>query len=542
MSGRLFEAYLAGQARAFYAKNVGSPEARARAVELAKKRPLAPRVRDALAAQQARLGPSAARTRSLEALAAGGCAVVTGQQVGLFMGPLFTLYKAATAVRLAQTLQAETGQPVVPVFWLQTEDHDLPEIANCVVPRRDEEPVLIAPEIAKHNRSSIAHLPLPAAISGCVEQLGRELADLPFAEQHLARIARHYQPGRGWSDAFAGLIAELFEPEGLLVIDPRTPELAAEIAPIHRIALTRSDEIAAALTAQCEALEEAGFEPTVHVRTDSPLSFYHPQGALGPRTRLRKQGDDFVELEGGNTHSLPQLLAALEEDPLRFSTSALLRPIIQDSLLPTAAYVGGPAELSYFAQLPPLYEAFGMEMALIAPRARVRLIEPAAARLLTRLSLQSADVALPEQTLLARLAGAPSPASDPLPNRVNLMQPVDFERSLLVNFEASLSQALAALPPDVARRLSPQADKTRKKLELTSAKLAQAYSQALLSHDSQRVSEVRRLKQLLFPGAVPQERVYSFAYFAARYGERALIEQLLAAIDPYARNITELRL
>ncbi|HET8937726.1 MAG TPA: bacillithiol biosynthesis cysteine-adding enzyme BshC [Polyangiales bacterium] len=539
MTSSLFEAYLGGEARTFYPQNVRAAEARARAVELAQRRPIAPSVLSVLRAQQARLGDSAARERSLAALTAGGCAVVTGQQVGLFLGPLFTLYKAATAVKLAQTLQAETGRPVVPVFWLQTEDHDLPEIANCVVPRQHEAPTVISPEIAAHNRSSIAHLPLPAAIGDCVARLGQELSGLPHAPAHLERLARHYQPGKSWGDAFSGLIAELFEPEGLLVIDPRTPELAAHVAPIHKRALERSDAIAAALKARCEALEQAGFEATVHVRDDSPLCFYHPQGALGPRTRLRKEGEDFVEIEGGQKHSLAELCAALDRDPLTFSTSALLRPIVQDSLLPTAAYVGGPAELAYFAQLQPLYEAFEMEMSLIAPRARVRLIEPAAARLLSRLSLQSGDAALPEQALLARVSNVPQlgAAEGPLP-----VAPVAFERTLLDSFEASLTHALAALPTEVARRLAPQVDKTRKKLELTSAKLAHAYSQALLSHDGQRVSEVRRLKQLLFPGAVPQERVFGFAYFAARYGERPVIQRLLAAIDPYATQITELRL
>jgi bacillithiol biosynthesis cysteine-adding enzyme BshC len=401
---------------------------------------------------------------------------------------------------------------------------------------------VISPEIAKHNRRSIAHLPLPHGIGECIARLREELSTLPHASTHIERIARHYQPGHTWSEAFAGLIAELFEPEGLLVIDPRTPELAELVAPIHRRALEQSDAIAQALHAQGEKVEQAGFEATVHVREDSPLSFYHPQGADGPRTRLRKQGDGFVEIEGGNSHSLPQLLAALERDPLSFSTSALLRPIVQDTLLPTAAYVGGPAEIAYFAQLPPLYAAFDLELNMIAPRARVRLIEPAAARLLSRLGLQCGDLALPEEKLLARLSGLPQTPAAMSDRAPAPLPPVAFERALTESLESGLAQALSELPPDVTRRLSAQLDKTRKKLELTSAKLAHAYSQALLSHDAQRVSEVRRLKQLLFPGAVPQERVFGFAYFAARYGDRALIEQLMAAIDPYSTAITELRL
>lgn len=538
----LFDAYLAGDAPQFFARDPRSAEQRARAVELAARRPLDPRVLASLQQQQAQLGPSPARDQNLAALAAGGCAVVTGQQVGLFLGPLFTIYKAATAVRLAAALQNQTGRAVVPIFWLQTEDHDLPEIARCVLPRRHEPAFTIAADIATDNRSSIAHVRLPDTIHGCIEQLRLELGQLPHAQAHLERIARHYRPGRGWGEAFAGLLSELFEPEGLLVLDPRTPELAQLAAPVHRRALEHSDALSEALLAQNAALTRAGFAATVHVRGDSPLSFFHPAGAPGPRTRLRKSAERFEELQSGREHTLAELLARLEREPLCFSSSALLRPIVQDSLLPTAAYVGGPAEVAYFAQLPPLYEAFGLELGLVVARARVRLIEPAAARLLGRLSLSAADVQRGEPDLLAQLALADNPGARP-------PVPEQFERELLRRFEATLDQALAGLPSTLTHGLAAHADKTRAKLRLTSHKLAQRYAAELLRHDSQRRSELQRLKHLLFPDGAPQERVFGLPYYAARYGERALIERILEAVDPWvsgagadASNIVELTL
>jgi len=537
----LFEAYVSGAARAFYAGDVSQRDDRARAVERAS-RPLSPRVLARLRAQNQPLGPSAARAAGLAALEAGACAVVTGQQVGLFLGPLFTLYKAATAIALARQLESETGRAAVPVFWLQTEDHDLPEIARCVLPRAGdgEAPCVLAPQIDADNRVSIAHLALPAAVSDSLSQLRLELGRLPHASEHVARLTRHYQPGRGWAQAFAGVIAELFEAEGLLLLDPRDPELAAEAAHVTAAALERSSELGQLLCAQGAALEREGFAQTVHVRPDSPLTFFHPQGAHGPRTRLLLRGGAFVEPDTGRAHVLPELMDRLAREPLAFSSSALLRPLVQDSLLPTAAYVGGPAEVAYYAQLPPLYRALGMSVPFIAPRARVRLIEPRTRRLLERLGLSAADVSRDEAQLLAGLEQSlPPSAADAVP----LPSAAAVERQLLQGFEAALTDALAPLPEALRRDLARQIDKTRSKLVLTAGKLSRAYGQHSLRRDSARVAQVQRLKQLLHPNDAPQERVFGLPYFGACYGDRALAARVLEAVVPHApAQILELSL
>lgn len=527
----LLSAYFADEARAFFALNVRERRDRERAL-VRSTRPIAPAVLETLRAQNSAFGASATRNVQLAKLSAGARVVVTGQQVGLFLGPLYTLYKAASAIQLAQLMERETGIPVVPVFWLQTEDHDLPEIARSHVPRAGAAPFVIGPAIAHDNRRSIAHVQLPDEIAHCNELLQRELQQHLHAPEHLARVARHYHPGQSWGNAFAGLLAELFEPEGLLLLDPRDPVLARESAWVHRFAFEHASELEHALHGQSRALSHAGFASTVRLRPGSPLSFYHPEGPLGPRTRLQHEGDHYTVPRSHQRHSLSELMSALERDPLYFSSSALLRPIVQDALLPTAAYVGGPAELAYYAQLPALYKAFKLEPSMVAPRARFRLIEPKAARLLERLELSASDLAHDEAKLLTLLA-----AQDP--ERISADH---FEHGLQRRLADALATALQDLPEDLTHELERHIDKTRSKVSTSAKKLSERYATALARRDPQRVSDLHQLKQLLFPDGAPQERSYGFSYYAARFGERPLIERILAALDPLAMEITELTL
>jgi bacillithiol biosynthesis cysteine-adding enzyme BshC len=453
-----------------------------------------------IAAQNAALAPSDARAAHLESLAAGAACVVTGQQVGLFLGPLYTIYKAASAIVIARELARQTGAAVVPVFWLQTEDHDLVEIASCGVRGQHACETLSVP-VDRENRVAIAHLGLPPEIEPCTDALAQLVGDGEHASAHLARIRRHYRAGVPWARAFAGVLAELFAPEGLVVIDPRVSELAAVVAPVHARALEDADQIAAALAARTAAL--AG-SPTVHVREGAPLAFFHPDGAAGPRVRLAPAGDGtFVEVGGdGRRHDRGSLRAALARDPMTFSTSALLRPLVQDTLLPTAAYVGGPAELAYYEQLAPLYHAFDRPPPLAVPRARFRIVDNRARELLARLGISADDAARPEAELLARLAApdAPSPAT-------RLLEP-------FLAAHAALAAELA--DPALARALA----KTRASVMRSITKLASNVERRSAYRDAELVAAVRRVRSWLAPNNAPQERGLGLAGFAPRIGDR----------------------
>jgi len=408
---------------------------------------------------------------------------------------------------------------VVPMFWLQTEDHDLAEIASCGVPGATSCELITAP-VDAGSRISIAHCSLPGEVAECLDRLHDTLGDGPLAQGHLERLRRHYRPGAAWAAAFAGVLAELFAPEGLVMIDPREPVLAGVVAPVHARALEAAAPIAAAMIARCGELVQAGAAVPVLVRPGAPLSFFHPDGALGPRVRLEPAGDGFAEVGGGRRHERASLLAALDADPRRFSTSALLRPIVQDTLLPTVAYVGGPSELAYFAQLAPLYRAFDRVPPFAVPRARFRVTDARTHKLLARLGLSPRDAECAEAALLARLR-PPGPDAGEISGR--LLDP-------FAAGHAALATVLGDAGPEVARALA----RTRGSVERAVGKLATKIERVRLYADAERVDAVRRLRALLAPGGAPQERVLGLPGLAARVGDRHLIERVLAAIDPFA--------
>ena len=418
--GRTFSSsYLEGDPRAlpFLARDLRDAAARREATRAAAARRASPALLDVLAEQHARLPPSAARETSLAALAQGGSAVVvTGQQVGLFLGPLYSFYKAASAIAAARALEAEAGVRVVPLFWLQTEDHDFAEIASCTVSGDDGAPVTFAlAEPDGDARVSVAHRRLGAEVTGLVDALGAALGAGPEAAEVVALVRAAYVPDRTPAQAFAHLLATIFADEGLLILDPREARVAALATPLYRRALDDADALEDALRARGAMLTAAGWDEQIPVRAGCSLLFFHERDAGGPRFRLQRDGAGWRLAGGAGSVGAGALRAAIDEalerDPLRFSTSALLRPVVQDALLPTAAYVGGPAEVSYFAQLAPVYAGLGVAQPLVVPRARFRVLDAATRRRLAQLGASADDAcgpraAAPRAARRRRSAGA----------------------------------------------------------------------------------------------------------------------------------------
>lgn len=493
-------------------------------------RPLVPSLASALETQNARYEKSLAREAHLRALRAGAAAVVTGQQTGLFLGPLYTLYKAASTIRLARWLADTWAIPVVPVFWLQTEDHDAAEISVCHVARGLGEPLTLTLPVSP-DHIPVAHRVLPALIAEVLATLGDAISRLPHGEEHLRCLSRHYLPGSGWAQAFAGVLASLFGPEGLVLIDPRDPVLAPLASPVHRRALTDERPIARALVERVDALAARGWRTGVHVREDAPLSFFHPNGPEGGRCRLAATDGGFVEVGGSRTHTIDELLRVLDTSPAAFSTSALLRPILQDSWLPTVAYVGGPGEIAYSAQMAPLYAAFDLVMPIVVPRVQLRLTDDATRRALARHGLTPAQACHPLEDVLA-MADADAPnelAGDRLAQRV--MEGID--------------RALADVAPlvrEAGDRAERALEKTRGAMARSAAKLGRNYHRARLLRNRDAVDDLRRAQATLQPRGVPQERFFGLPSFAAQYGQRAFVEHVLTAATPLSVGVKDLAL
>jgi bacillithiol biosynthesis cysteine-adding enzyme BshC len=541
--------YLAREAvaRRFIPLDFGVPADRVGRVRAAAAgRPAAPDVIAVLREQQARLPPSPARAAAVDALAAGGAAVVaTGQQVGLFLGPLYGLYKAASAVAVARALQRESGARCVPLFWLQTEDHDFAEIATATVAGRDGVPARLAlpPERAGDARVSIAHRRLGPEIGPLIDALAELLPPGPAANETLALLRAHYVEGRALAGAFAAVLAALFADEGLLVLDPREARLARAAAPIYAEAVRGRAAIAARLDERGAALADAGFDEQIPTRPRCALVFYHRERAEGPRYRLESTAGGADRAPGWRLSGCDEVIDdaaladALGRDPLRFSTSALLRPIVQDTLLPVAAYVGGPAELSYFAQLGPIYDHFGLALPLVVPRARFRCVDARARRLLEELALAPADLARPDAELVPRLPRALPPGA---PDPAALARRATDEIAPAV--DAIASAVAASAPSD--RNLNRAATRTRAHVARALERLIGRYARTLAERDGVPLARLARLREALAPGGVPQERAYAWPSLAGRHGPLALKRMVLdrlAADGPFGTDEKELR-
>jgi bacillithiol biosynthesis cysteine-adding enzyme BshC len=542
--------YFAGEeiARRFIPLDFRAPADRMAPTRAAAERRASPALVAVLREQQAALSASRARAHNLEALAAGRTAVVaTGQQVGLFLGPLYAFYKAASAVAVARALEAESGIRCVPLFWLQSEDHDFAEIASATVAGGGGEPIALSlpPGSAVEARVSIAHRRLPPEVGALLETLSELLGAGPAARETLALLRAHYTAGRPIAEAFAGVLAELFADEGLLIFDPREARVAELAAPIYREALDASATIGQRLEERCAALAAAGFDPQIPIRPDCALVFGHLGAASGPRYRLERHIGTSGSSDSSGTWRLAgsdgvfshqEIADALAHDPLRFSTSALLRPIVQDTLLPTAAYVGGPAEVSYFAQTGPLYEHFDLAMPLIVPRGRFRCLDPHTRRRLAELGLGADDVARPQAELVARL---PNTASHGIPSAADLTARVAAEIAPVVDRIAATATALD--PAD--RNLSRAAERTRTHVARALTRLTGRYARKLAEREGVALGRLARVQNALVPGGVPQERAYAWPSLAGRLGPGALkrlVFDRFAAVGPFTTALQDL--
>jgi bacillithiol synthase len=476
---------------------------------------------------------NAGRRTALARLAEpGAVAVVTGQQMGAFLGPLFTLYKALSAVVNARALEAETGRPCVPVFWLQDEDHDLAEIDHTFVPSSSGAPlkVSLGVENAAAWKAPVAHHVLGAGATAAVDQLRAVLAREPHAAEHLELLARAWTPGATMSAAFARAAAEVFADDGLVFLDARDAGIAALSAQVHRRALDEAPRLAQLLEERTAALVAAGYSEQVHVRPGAPLAFFSPEAVDGPRYRLEPTGADRFTLVGhGGTVTRAELNAALEQEPLRFTSSALLRPLIQDTLLPTAAYVGGPGEVAYFAQLAVLYPALGLTLPLIAPRARFTVLDDRCRGLLEKLGLSAAEAVGPREALLARLAAGSQ--HHPAPEAVE----AKVMGALRPELDA-LGSHLDALDPSLREPLQ----RTEESMRGALGKLLARYGKVLGQRDQVSVERLDRLRGYLVPNDTPQERVFGMAYYACRFGTRTFVDLVRANVTPFSGELKEL--
>ncbi len=334
--------------------------------------------------------------RSLDRLADGAVAIVTGQQVGLFTGPAYSFYKAVTAARYAEELTNQ-GIEAVPVFWLATEDHDLAEINHAAWTIRTGLAEFALPVGAGEEGRRVGEIKLGEAIAAPVITAVDTLEG-PHAGDVARALRESYAPDETYGSAYGKLIARLLAGRGIIFLDPLDSRLHHFAAGVYRRALDETDSLRDALLARSKELERGGFHAQVKVARESTLLFYNVNGLRQP---VRQRNGKFFA--GDATFTREELHSAIENTPEAFTPNVLLRPVVQDTLLPTAAYIGGPAEIAYMAQAQIVYRRLLGRMPAILPRASFTIIEPPMERLLKKYELDFRDVLRGRQHLRARM-------------------------------------------------------------------------------------------------------------------------------------------
>lgn len=357
-------------------------------------------VADVLHEQNSKFGTGnhidAATGKNIERLAGGAVAIVTGQQAGLFSGPAFSFYKALSAIRCAEEL-TRSGIDAVPVFWVATEDHDLAEVNHTFWSTRQGLARYELPANDEYAGRRIGEIPLGAGIHALVAEACKTL-DGTCMETVSAALRESYALDETYGSAFAKLMARLLAGRGIIFIDPLDARLHRLAAPVFSRALSDAGALRDALLDRSKDLESAGLHAQVKVARESTLLFFTVNGRREP---VRARPDGYSA--GDRDFSAADLAAAIERTPEAFSPNALLRPIVQDSLLPTAAYIGGPAEIAYFAQSQVLYRRILRRMPAVLPRASFTLIEPPIARFMGMYDLGFRDILEGPQHVRARM-------------------------------------------------------------------------------------------------------------------------------------------
>ena len=476
------------------------------------------KVCDALSAMNERWGAGEATLKNIELLRETDCiAIVSGQQAGLFTGPLYTVYKALSAVKLAGCLQ-QRGTKAVPVFWIAAEDHDFAEVAKAEFIGRDCQLKNVEVSAGLHREGHpVGHVVLDDSIDAVVEQLFELLPNSEFADDMKALVKNAWQPGRGYVESFATMMTSLLGRYGLIFLDPLDPELKKLAAPLYSEAARRAPEIAAAIEQRSSDLESAGYHAQVLATANSfPLFLHDDEGAR--HAVVRVENGKYKAKESEQEYTADELAALAQEKPERFSPNVTLRAVVQDYLLPTLTYYGGAAEIAYFAQTAEVYRVLERPATPILPRSSLTMIERHTGRVLERYDLTLKDFFEGLEPVIKRVVEEHLGA-----DTAKLFSKAEDN----VNHELDrLRQELAAIDPTLADAL----ETGRKKINYQLDGLRSRFVRAQMTRDEAAHRQLQRAFDQLYPNKDLQERHINITSLLARHGTY-VIEWIFNAIN-----------
>ena len=468
---------------------------------------------DAIIASPAR-EPALARLREPGALA-----VTTGQQPGLFTGPLFTIYKALSAAGLARTLERQWQRPVVPVFWVAGDDHDYAEAskASWTTAEGSVRHAELPPRPPEAPLTPLYREPLGKEIGALLELLATDLATSEFRDWTLEWLHRHYTSEASIAGSFGGALAELLAPAGVVCLESSHPSVKRAASRYLIKALGLAGELDADLDARSQELQLGGVDPGVPVGDGATLVML--EGPLG-RDRLLREGGSFRTRRGRERLELAALQQIAAAEPERLSPNVLLRPVIESSLLPTVAYLAGPSEMKYLALAQPVYERMRVPRQVVLPRWSGVLLEPRIDRVLQKFGIELHELLEPPGALESRLVRSQLP--DQAARALELLR-----RNVVSGYEM-LVQSAVEIDPTLARPVEGTKNQALAGLKDIEKKLVQH----LKRRQEVELGQLAKARALVLPDNQPQERVLTIAPFLARHGP-GLIAELNEAVESW---------
>ena len=452
---------------------------------------------DALKEFHAHLGISEAQQKQLQKFAKeDSLVIVTGQQLGVYGGPLFTIYKTITTILLARKWEKKLNKPVIPVFWLADEDHDFEEIASIGIPDYEEFKKVGLGEEGDGHPVSVQGI--KETIKKFADEVREELPDTDFTEQLFSSLNDFYKEGQTHIQAFAQLMNFWFSEQGLLIVGSNFEPIKRLGAEVFKTSVSKTESVFQALESKSEALENEYHRQVIV--GDSNLFYLDPNKG---RVKLERSNDEWVS--GNLTFSEEKLLSTIETNPQNFSPNVFLRPVLQDALLPTLGYVAGPGELAYYGQMKDLYPIFGLEMPVIFPRLSITLIESGIERIMEKLPfamcsynqrIEDLEAAYVDQTNSKDIEGVFSEWKQAI-NEI-AEKPNSFIKDIDPTLEGTTGKVVAGF--------SNELDKLKGKVY-----------RSIKQQEQTQLNRIAKIKSQLFPDGL-QERSVSPVYFMNKYG------------------------
>jgi len=503
--------YLANAASAldFYGRHFASSDAWAdKARELDVRFDRAARER----AVEALITPEGADPARLERFVEqGGYMVTTGQQPGLYGGPLYSIHKALTAVRLAEALEAHLGVPVLPVFWVASDDHDWAEANHATLIGVDNELHHFEVASPDPDRAPPLHrLKLGDDADAMLAQVVQHLPDTDFSAPYIKLIQEGFASGCTMPDGFHALMQKVLGRFGLFFTDAANAGVKRHSSELLLAELERAEEMEGVLRGTANRLEGAGYALQVPIMEGGINLFL--EGNAG-RERLYREGSDFKLRTSGEVLSAADVRSRVEADPTVLSPNVLLRPVVESAVFPTLSYVGGPGEMAYFAQLKEYFQAHGIGMPVVHPRWSATIVETKIGKVLKKFDLEIEALNRPFHEFASDFA------RDEVPEEVRAA--IGTLRGAIGSGVGDLQKAAVAVDPTLKGPIQ----NLRSQAFGALAEVEKKVMQASKRESEIALSQIEKAQLHLFPLGKPAERVTSPLYFLARYGD-ALLDDL----------------